>query len=66
MNLGIADERRYVLRKVKRIDGINPVAAIRDRMGTRALLAFDAESLLEHFGQPLTAADQYEIAVSQR
>ena len=64
MNLGIADERRYVLRKVKRIDGINPVAAIRDRMGTRALLAFDTESLLEHFGQPLTAADQYEIAVS--
>ena len=40
MNLGIADESRYVLRKVKRIDGVNPVSAIRDRMGTRALLAF--------------------------
>ena len=65
MNLGIADESRYVLRKIKRIDGVNPTSAIRDRMGTRALLAFDAESLLEHFGQPLTAtADQYEIAVS--
>ena len=65
MNLGIADESRYVLRKVKRIDGVNPVSAIRDRMGTRALLAFDTESLLEHFGQPLTAtADQYEISVS--
>ena len=65
MNLGIADESRYVLRKVKRIDGVNPVSAIRDRMGRRALLAFDAESLLEHFGQPLTAtADQYEISVS--
>ncbi|MXV73954.1 S8 family serine peptidase [Candidatus Poribacteria bacterium] len=65
MNLGIADESRYVLRKVKRIDGVNPVSAIRDRMGTRALLAFDAARLLEHFGQPLTAtADQYEISVS--
>ena len=64
MNLGIADESRYVLRRVKRIDGVNPVSAIRDRMGRRALLAFDTESLLEHFGQPLTATDQYEISVS--
>ena len=64
MNLGIADESRYVLRKVKRIDGVNPVSAIRDRMGRRALLAFDTESLLQHFGQPLAATDQYEIAVS--
>lgn len=64
MNLGIADESRYVLRKVKRIDGVNPVSAIRDRMGRRALLAFNTDSLLGHFGQPLTAADQYEISVS--
>ena len=64
MNLGIADERRYVLRKVKRIDGVSPVSAIRDRMGRRALLAFDTERLLEHFGQPLTATDEYEISVS--
>ena len=65
MNLGIADESRYVLRAVKQIDGVNPVSAIRDRMGTRALLAFDAASLLQHFGQPLTAAThQYEISVS--
>ena len=64
MNLGIADESRYVLRKLKRIDGVNPVSAIRDRMGRRALLAFDTESLLAHFGQPLTATDQYEISVS--
>jgi len=65
MNLGIADESRYVLRKVKRIDGINPVSAIRDRMGRRALLAFEAESLLEHFGQSLTATEnRYEISVS--
>ena len=65
MNLGIADESRYVLRKVKRIAGVNPVSAIRDRMGRRALLAFDAENLIEHFGQPLTATvDEYEISVS--
>ena len=64
MNLGIADESRYVLRKVRRIDGVNPVSAIRDRMGRRALLAFDTDSLFEHFGQPLTPTDQYEISVS--
>ena len=65
MNLGIGDERRYVLREAQRIDGVNPASAIRDRMGTRALLAFDTDSLLEHFGQPLTdTSEQYEIAVS--
>ena len=65
MNLGIADEGRYILRERQRIDGIHPVSAIRDRMGRRALLAFDAERLSERFGQPLTATtDQYEISVS--
>ena len=65
MNLGIGDESRYVLRETQRIDGVNPVSAIRDRMGRRALLAFDTDRLLEHFGQPLTdTSEQYEIAVS--
>ena len=65
MNLGIADESRYILREIQRIDGINPVSAIRDRMGRRALLAFDTESIIEHFGQPLTATTApYEISVS--
>ena len=65
MNLGIADESRYILREVQRIDGINPVSAIRDRMGRRALLAFDADSVVERFGQPLTATTEpYEISVS--
>ena len=65
MNLGIGDESRYVLRETQRIDGVNPASAIRDRMGTRALLAFDTDRLLEHFGQPLTdTSEQYEIAVS--
>ena len=65
MNLGIGDESRYVLRKAKRIEGVSPMSAIRDKMGTRALLAFDADTLFEYFGQPLTAAtDPYEITVS--
>ena len=65
MDPGIGDENRYVLRAEKRIDGVSPVSAIRDRMGRRALLAFDTDSLLEHFGQPLTdTTDQYEITVS--
>ncbi len=66
MNLGIADESRYILREGQRIDGVNPVSAIRDRMGRRALLAFDADSVIERFGQPLTATttNQYEISVS--
>ena len=61
----IGDENRYVLRAEKRIGGVSPVSAIRDRMGRRALLAFDTDSLLEHFGQSLTdTTDQYEITVS--
>ena len=65
MDPGIGNENRYVLRAAKRIGGVSPVSAIRDRMGRRALLAFDTESLLEHFGQSLTdTTDQYEITVS--
>ena len=61
----IGDENRYVLRAEKRIGGVSPVSAIRDRMGRRALLAFETDSLLEHFGQSLTdTTDQYEITVS--
>ena len=65
MDLNVGDENRYILRITKRIDGVTPISAIRDRMGTRALLVFDKDSLLSHFGQPLTAEiDQYEITVS--
>ncbi|MCY3551196.1 MAG: S8 family serine peptidase [Candidatus Poribacteria bacterium] len=65
MDLGIGDENRYVLRASKRIGGVNPASAIRDRMGRRALLAFDTERLFEHFGQSLIGTtDQYEITVS--
>ena len=65
MDPGIGDENRYVLRAEQRIGGVSPVSAIRDRMGRRALLAFDTDSLLEHFGKSLTdTTDQYEITVS--
>ncbi len=65
MNFGIGNENRYVLRVAKRIDGVTPVSAIRDREGTRALLTFDARKFLTHFRQPLTAkTDAYEITVS--
>ena len=61
MNSTISDERRYLLREPKQLGGLRPMSAIRDRMGTRALLAFDTESL-----QSLIAVstNQYEIAVS--
>ena len=65
MDPGIGNENRYVLRAAERIGGVSPVSAIRDRMGRRALLAFDTDSLFEHFGQSLTnTTDQYEITVS--
>ena len=65
MDPEIGNENRYVLRAAERIGGVSPVSAIRDRMGRRALLAFDTDSLLEHFGQSLTdTTDQYEITVS--
>ena len=65
MDPGIGNENRYVLRAEQRIDGVSPVSAIRDRMGTRALLAFNTDNLLEHFGQSLAdTTDQYEITVS--
>ena len=60
MNFTISDERRYLLREPKQLSGLRPMSAIRDKMGTRALLAFGPESL-----QSLIAVstNQYEIAV---
>ena len=55
MGFAIGDESRYLLREPQRIGGVRPVSAIRDRMGTRALLAFEPQ----HFQH----AD-YEITVS--
>ncbi len=61
MNSTISDERRYLLRQPKQLGGVRPMSAIRDRMGTRAILAFDTDDL-----QSLIAVstNQYEIAVS--
>ena len=61
MNASISDERRYLLRLPKQLGGLRPMSAIRDRMGTRALLAFDTESLQSLIA---VATNQYEIAVS--
>ena len=55
MGLAIGDESRYLLREPQRIGGVRPVSAIRDRMGTRALLAFEPQNVQQ-------AA--YEITVS--
>ena len=55
MGLAIGDESRYLLREPRRIGGVRPVSAIRDRMGTRALLAFKPQNFQQ-------AA--YEITVS--
>jgi subtilisin family serine protease len=61
MNSTVSDERRYLLREPKQLGGLRPMSAIRDRMGTRALLAFDTDSLHSLIAVP---TNQYEIAVS--
>ncbi len=61
MNATISNERRYLLREPKRLGGLRPMSAIRDRMGTRALLAFDTDSLQSLIAVP---TNRYEIAVS--
>ncbi len=61
MNSTISNERRYLLREPKQLGGLRPVSAIRDRMGTRALLAFDTDVLQSLITDP---TNQYEIAVS--
>lgn len=61
MNSTVSDERRYLLRVAKQLGGLKPMSAIRDRMGTRALLAFDTDSLQSLISVP---TNQCEIAVS--
>lgn len=61
MDTTISDERRYNLRVEKQLDGISPVSAIRDRMGTRVLLAFNTEQLRSFIANP---TNQYEIVVN--
>lgn len=51
-----SNPRNYLLREPKQLAGINPVSAIRDKMGTRAILTFRASDLVQ--GQT------YEITVS--
>ena len=61
MDTTISDERRYNLRIEKQLAGISPVSAIRDRMGTRVLLAFNTEQLRSFIANP---TNQYEIVVN--
>ncbi len=61
MNATISDERRYRLREPNQLGGLRPVSAIRDRMGTRALLVFDTINLQSLIAVP---TNRYEIAVS--
>ncbi|MDE0089690.1 MAG: S8 family serine peptidase [Candidatus Poribacteria bacterium] len=61
MNSTISNERRYLLREPKQLGGLRPMSAIRDRMGTRVLLAFDTDVLQSLITAP---TNQYEIAVS--
>ncbi|MCY4402856.1 MAG: S8 family serine peptidase [Candidatus Poribacteria bacterium] len=61
MNSTISDERRYLLRKPNQLSGLLPMSAIRDRMGTRALLAFDKQKLDSLIA---VTTEQYEIAAS--
>ncbi len=61
MNSSISDERRYLLREPNQLAGLQPMSAIRDRMGTRVLLAFDTEKLQSLFA---VTTNQYEIAIS--
>ena len=61
MSSTISDERRYLLRIKNQLAGLLPMSAIRDRMGTRALLTFNPEEL-----RTLTnnTTNQYEIAIN--
>ena len=61
MNSTISNERRYLLREPNQLGGLRPMSAIRDRMGTRALLAFDTKSLQSVIA---VSTNRYEIAVS--
>ncbi|RKU29970.1 hypothetical protein C6497_05195 [Candidatus Poribacteria bacterium] len=61
MDTTISDERRYILRIERQLGGVSPVSAIRDRMGTRVLLAFDPEQLQSFIANE---TNQYEIVVN--
>ena len=61
MGLSIGNEQRYILRLPNQLRGIQPQSAIRDRMGTRALLGFDSTSLQKLID---INTDVYEVVIS--
>ena len=56
MGSSVGNPRLYLLREPKQLVGVNPVSAIRDRMGTRAILTFQVGDLIP--------GRTYEITVS--
>ncbi len=60
MSASITNEQRYLLRVPNQLSGIIPKSVVRDRMGTRALLVFDPQSLQSLIDKNV---DKYEMVV---
>ncbi len=61
MSSSIGNVQSYLLRKTDQLHGVKPMSAIRDKMGTRALLSYNIDHLQD---MVLESNNRYEIAVS--
>ncbi len=61
MSSSIGNVQSYLLRKTDQLHGVKPMSAIRDKMGTRALLSYNTDHLQDMI---LKSNNLYEIAVS--
>lgn len=57
MGSSASNARLYLLREPKQLAGVNPVSVIRDRMGTRAILTFQAADLVPGRTYEITVSD---------
>ena len=57
MGAAIGNSRLYLLREPKQLAGMNPISAIRDRMGMRAILTFRAADLVPGRTYEITVSD---------
>ena len=57
MGASAGNPRSYLLREPKQLTGINPISVIRDRMGTRAILTFQAADLVSGRTYEITVSD---------
>ncbi len=57
MGISTGDERRYQLREPEQLVGVHPMSAIRDEMGTRAILTFRAGDLIPGRTYEITVAN---------